>query len=159
MKLITAPVLAAAAASLALASGALVQPGQANRAEEEVRRAESVRRHAILNNDTAALDRLLADSLLTTLDSGEVKTKADEVAINRAGSRKIESWEASDVSIRMYGDTAVVTGRAAVRDSLQGEGAREFTFRFTHVWVKLDGRLQLVARHISGRSVPRSRTP
>jgi hypothetical protein len=157
MKLRSVPVLAIAVASLALAEGGFAQPRQAGRAEEEVRRAENARREAILSNDTAALNQLLADSLVTTLDSGEVKTKADEVAFDRAGNRKIESWDASDVAIRMYGDTAVVTGRAAVKDSVRGEGRRDFTFGFTHVWVKLDGRWQLVARHISGRSVPRAR--
>jgi hypothetical protein len=51
---------------------------QTSKAEE----AENARREAILRNDTAALDQLIANSLVTTLDSGEVKTKADEVAIN-----------------------------------------------------------------------------
>jgi ketosteroid isomerase-like protein len=147
----------AATASLALAQDSFAQPRQTSKAEEEVRQAENARREAILQNDTAALDRLMANSYMATLDAGDVKTKADEIALDREGSRKIESWEASDVVIRLYGNTAVVTGRAAVKDSLRDEGMRDFTFRFTHVWIKLDGRWQLVARHISGRSVPRSR--
>lgn len=142
--------------SLALGQGAIPKPRHSERVKQEVKRAEAARIDAILRNDSAALERLLADSLVTTLDAGDVKTKADELAVNRASDRKLESWEASDVTVRLYGDTAVVTGRAAVKDSLRGEGERSFTFRFTHVWAKIGGRWQLVGRHISGRTPPRS---
>lgn len=141
--------------SLAVGRGSS-EPLPSEGPKAEVSRAEAARVDAILRNDTAALERLLADSLVTTLDGGDVKTKADELAANRAGGRKVESWVASDVAIRLYGDTAVVTGRAEVEDSFRGEGRRRFTFRFTHVWARLDGRWQLVARHLSGRNPPRS---
>lgn len=131
-------------------------PPSSEDAKAEVRRAEAARIDAILRNDAAALERLLADALVTTLDAGDVKSKAEELDANRAGARNVESWEASDVAIRVYGDAAVVTGRTAVEDSFRGEGRRRFTFRFTHVWARLGGRWQLVARHISGRNPPRS---
>ena len=127
-------------------------------AEQEVNHAEDARREAILRNDTAALDNMIAASFLGILDDGRVVNRADELAVNRPSDRKVESWDATDVVIRIYGDTALVTGRAAVKDRLRAEGTRAFTFSFTHVWAKLGGRWQLVARHISGRSVPRSRS-
>lgn len=88
--------------------------------------------------------------------------------MNRAGDRQVESWEETDVVLRRYGDTAVVTGRAVVKDRLTAgsrasrilrneTGTRDFTFRFTHIWAKLDGRWQLVGRHLSGRSERGSR--
>lgn len=126
-------------------------------AEQEVKQAEDARRAAILRNDTAALDHMIAASFLGTLDDGRLVKRADELAVNRPSDRKVESWDATDVVIRVYGDTALVTGRAAVKDRLRAEGTRAFTFSFTHVWAMLDGRWQLVARHISGRSVLRSR--
>jgi ketosteroid isomerase-like protein len=125
--------------------------------EREVRQAEDARRNAILHNDAAALDRLIADSFLSTLDDGRLITKAGEVAANRTSDRKVESWNETDIKIRLYGNTAIVTGLATVKDRFRDEGPREFAFRFTHVWAKLDNRWQLVGRHISGRSVPRSR--
>lgn len=126
-------------------------------AEQQVREAEAARRQAILDNDTAALERLIAGSFVGTLDDGRTTTKADELGVNRPTDRKVESWVSTDVVVRVYGDTAVVTGRAAVKDRLRDEGVRDFAFRFTHIWSRINGQWQLVGRHISGRSVPRSR--
>ena len=44
-----------------------------------------------------------------------------------------------------YGETAVVTGLALVTDNLRGQ-ARRLRFRYTHVWVKRDGRWRVVSR-------------
>lgn len=123
--------------------------------EQEVLAAEEVRRQAILGNDIGVLEGLIADNFVVTLDTGEVKTRADELAVNRAGARRVEAWDSSDVVVRVYGHTAVVVGRAAVRDSLQGRG-RAFRFSYTHVWARLDGRWRLIARHVSNRSTPQS---
>ncbi|MBL8291357.1 MAG: nuclear transport factor 2 family protein [Bryobacterales bacterium] len=124
-------------------------------AEREVRLAENARRDAVLRNDTGVLNQLIADSFVGTLDDGRVVNKAAELRANRLGDRKVEAWDSTNVAIRIYGNAAVVTGHAAVKDRFFNEGVRDFTFRYTHVWAKLDGRWQLVVRHISGRSTPR----
>lgn len=147
------------ATSLAVDSMGSTQSGNSQSVEQEVRALEEQRRQALLRSDSAALDRLIADSYLATLGDGQVVRKAEALAVNRAGARQVESWEETDLVIRVYGDTAVVTGLAAVKDQLTAgttasqilrneTGARDFTFRFTHIWAKLNGRWQLVGRHI-----------
>ena len=69
---------------------------------------------------------------------------------NRASDRGIEAWDAADVAVRVYGESAVVTGHAQLRDTLRGE-RRRVGFHFTHVRVRHGGRCMLVARHMSGR--------
>lgn len=151
------------ATSLAVGSIGSAQSGNSKSGEQEVRAMEEQRRQALLRNDSAALDRLIADSYLATLGDGQVVRKAEALAVNRAGARQVESWEETDLVIRLYGDTAVVTGLAAVKDRLTAgttasqilrneTGARDFTFRFTHIWAKLNGRWQLVGRHLSGQN-------
>src|SRR5438552_66152 len=100
--------------SLLVAQSASPQSKPAGDQEQEVRRAENARRDAILRNDTSALDRLIANSFLSTLDDGRVVKKADELAASRPSDRKVESWNETDVVVRLYGDTAVVTGSAEV---------------------------------------------
>jgi type II secretory pathway pseudopilin PulG len=157
MRVAVGLLVAVALPSFGLSQGAAAASTQAaNAAEQDERQAENARRDALLRNDTTALDRLIADSFLGTLDDGRTVRKPEQLAANRPGDRKVESWNQTDLVVRLYGETAVVTGLAAVKDRFRSEGAREFTFRFTHVWTKLDGRWQLVGRHISGRSVPRS---
>ena len=116
----------------------------------EVRAAEAAHRAAILANDTLALSAMISDSLVVTLADGSRRGKAEEVGQNRASDRGIEAWEASDVAVRVYGDAAVVTGVARLRDRLRGQ-RREFGFHYTHLWVQQEGRWRLAARHMSGR--------
>jgi ketosteroid isomerase-like protein len=116
----------------------------------EVLAAEAARRAAILANDTSALGALVSDSLVVTLADGTRRGRAAEVAQNQASDRGVEAWDASDVAVRVYGDAAVVTGAARLRDTLRGQ-RRQFEFHYTHVWVRQDGRWRLAARHMSGR--------
>jgi len=112
---------------------------------------ENARREGILHNDVAALDRLLADSYLETLGDGRLVKKADVLAVNRSSDRQVESYGETDVLVRVYGDTAVVTGLYEVKDGgLGNAGARQVKGRFTHVWTTLDGRWQLVERATNG---------
>jgi ketosteroid isomerase-like protein len=67
---------------------------------------------------------------------------------------EVESFAYADVSVRTYGDVAVMQSRwhqrARLRgDDWSGEGL------LTDVWVRRDGRWQVVARHSSLVSNPR----
>jgi hypothetical protein len=128
--------------------------------EQEVACAEEQRREAILRNDIPALDRLIAPEFTSSLNllGGKVGTKADELNFNESGTRKIQSWEHSDVKIRIYGDVGLVTGLAEVIDSLKGD-RRHIRFRYTHVWVKQTGRWQLVHRHTTRVATLEGPTP
>ena len=50
-----------------------------------------------------------------------------------------------DVTIRVYGDTAVVTGVQHIDVNLKGED-RKVNLRYLHVWVNGPGGWKLVAR-------------
>ena len=62
-------------------------------AEQQVRKVEEERRQAILRNDTKALDLLMAPeyTAIFNLTGGRVTTKADELAMDQPGTRKVES--------------------------------------------------------------------
>jgi ketosteroid isomerase-like protein len=139
--------LGSALGLLAATASADAQPS--SRAAE-VLAAEAARRAAILANDTSALGALVSDPLVVTLADGTRRGRAAEVAQNQASDRGVEAWDASDVAVRVYGDAAVVTGAARLRDTLRGQ-RRQFEFHYTHVWVRQDGRWRLAARHMSGR--------
>ena len=79
-------------------------------AEEEIKSQEQERNVAILNGDAAALDRMTADDYTFITLRGELRTKSEIVKGFQSGSFKYESRQISDLTIRVYGDTAVVTG-------------------------------------------------
>jgi ketosteroid isomerase-like protein len=138
------------AAAVGTSVGVTSARAQPARPAAEVLAAEEARRRAILANDTSALSALISDSLVVTLADGSRRGKQEEVGQNRASDRGIEAWDASDVTVRVHGDAAVVTGYAQLRDTFRGQ-PRRFGFHFTHVWSHRRGRWILVARHMSGR--------
>jgi ketosteroid isomerase-like protein len=99
---------------------------------------------AIVKRDLSFVDRVWDDDFFYTGVRGEVKRKADILAELKSGELKFESMKFDDIRIRVYADTAVVTGRATTKGrSKMGEitGA----FRYTRVYVKREGRWRLVA--------------
>src|SRR5207245_8249059 len=97
------------------------QTADTNRARQEIARMESERREALLHHDTRALERLLAPEFtqIGNLTGERVITRAEALASNDSGTRRVQSWDASDVNIRMYGIVGLVTGLADVTDTLR----------------------------------------
>ena len=56
-----------------------------------------------------------------------------------------------DVQVRVYGNTAVETGRSLMNGQDKGQTVPRAT-RFTRVWVKQQGRWRLVANHYSSQT-------
>jgi len=117
-----------------------------DRAKQQVQRAEAERVRAILQSDTQSLAKLISDDCVVTTMNGEVLDKKGDLALYGATGPKTLSWEPSEVAVRIYGNAAVVNGRATFKNVLDGE-TRENEIRFTHVWVRQGDQWQLVARH------------
>lgn len=113
-------------------------------AEEEIRSLENERNVAILNGDAAALDRMTADDYTFITLRGELRTKSEIVKGFRSGSFKYESRQISDLNIRVYGNTAVVTGRSNQKGV---ENGKDYSgdYRFTRMYVRQNGRWLTVA--------------
>jgi ketosteroid isomerase-like protein len=66
---------------------------------------------------------------------------------------KVRSSRSTDLEIRSYGEAAVVSGSAHLAASHAGHDVSG-TYAYTHVYVKRDGRWQVVAAH-SSRVMPK----
>jgi len=103
---------------------------------------ERVRFAADLRADAAALDTLLADDVVYVRSSGAVDTKAQYIrSLGASGPYALDSLVPGDLSVRVYGQAAVVTGRLLVK--LRAQPA-PYALRFTDVWERRNGRWQLV---------------
>jgi ketosteroid isomerase-like protein len=118
--------------------------GVAQEAPQEILAADDRRFAAMVQGDQAALDGLLADDLTYTHSTGQMETKAQFLESLRAGKLRYLSAEPADREVRLYGDIAVVTGRAAVKASVDGKELL-LPLRFTEVWVKRGGGWKLAA--------------
>jgi ketosteroid isomerase-like protein len=125
-----------------------VQAQAARTGEQEIQRLEEERRQAVLHNDVRTLERLYATGMTTIDILGLVHTSTTGQAatLNTPDTRITTKWVSDEMSIRIFGDSAVVTQRAQIADVLRGQ-TRDYVARLTHVWVRRDGRWQLVARH------------
>ena len=145
--------LAVAALTMAASSLALGQtPGKkanysnqkGDSVEKAVMQMEEDLRVAISKGDPKAYGRIVGDDYVFTNQDALVRTKAQMVSAYESGSIKYESVKFDDMKVRSYGDTAVVTGRSTVKGMDNGKDIGG-QFRYTRVYVKRQGRWQLVA--------------
>jgi ketosteroid isomerase-like protein len=85
-----------------------------------------------------------AEDYVAITPLGQVTTKQDTVSARKSGQLRYETINVSDMVVRIYGDTAVVTARADVKGHQLGE---DFSgpYRYTRVWVRRTGHWQAVS--------------
>ena len=108
--------------------------------EEQIIQLENQRFQAMTSADTDALKL----ELTYTHTSAAQDTKQSLMQALQSGTLKYESIDTDDVNVRVYGDTAVVTGSAKLRVVSRGQN-NSFALRFTDVYAKQDDRWQMVA--------------
>lgn len=135
-------------------------PGQTNRPSQEhsergvtegtlVREVMEVKRQydvAQLGNDGKWFDRMLADDYVFIGSDGSVSSKSDFVKDMQSRDLVWESVAVKDMRVRVYGVTAVVTGRCFGKGRYKGSPVDERQ-RFTSVWIKRSGRWQGISEH------------
>ena len=101
-------------------------------------------REASLHRDAEFSQRTLAEDYVAITPLGQVTTKQDTVSARKSGQLRYDAIDVSDMVVRIYGDTAVVTARADVRGHQLGE---DFSgpYRYTRVWVRRTGHWQAVS--------------
>lgn len=113
--------------------------------EEDVNAAEEARYAVMIGQDRDGLAAILGDEFIYHQPSGRVQDKAGYIAQQIGGDARIKKAERYDIKVSLYGNTAAVMGSTKVDVDLKGE-LKQFDLRFLNVWVKRDGRWQIVAR-------------
>ena len=112
--------------------------------EQEIRRLEREWFDSYVRGDRAAFDRIVADDALMTYGNGKVGNKSEAIAEIKAPADASYSLTSDDVKVRVYGDTAIVTGRVTEKGTFNGRSLNSQS-RYTDVWVRRNGRWQVVA--------------
>ena len=113
-------------------------------AEEEVKQLERDRQDAFIRGDIEALDRATAADYTTINGTGRLSTKPQMMQNLRQAKTKVLSVKLDDLKVRIYGDTAVLTGD--YRDVNVREGVqRETHALFIRIFVRNRGRWEAVA--------------
>lgn len=119
--------------------------------EQDVLAVEKQWNDARAKGDVAALDRILVDDWTVTHANGTTDTKARYLGDLKSGARKFSGAVTEhDVSVRFYGDTAIVAGSSQSTVTLNGQ-PQGGALHFTRVFVKRDGAWKMVVTQATTR--------
>jgi ketosteroid isomerase-like protein len=141
-------ILLLTAAPIGLAQEQSARRDQRRSVEQVIRQLDHERIQAQIGADAVALDRIYANDFIGIGPSGTVRTKPQVISDFTSGDLKFQSITTDDVRVRVYGNTAVETGRSIMSGQDKGKTVPRDN-RFTRVWVKQQGRWRLVANHYS----------
>lgn len=145
--LMLAPVL------IGIAQQQRVPTRDAASADQAVLNQDQARIHAQIAADAVALRAIYADDFIGIGPTGVVRNKADVIADFTSHTLTYQSITTSEVRVRVYGETAVETGRSTMVGQDKGKTVPGEN-RFTRVWVMTGGKWQLVANHYSPMTTP-----
>lgn len=123
--------------------------------EREIRKVERQWLNSYLTRDAAAMDRIEADEFRIVYPDGRVMTKKQELENlkNAAAPQADLEMDTEDETVRIYGNTAVVTGNFIQKGRYKAGPRNGQTFRivnrYTDVYVKRDGSWQVVASQLT----------
>lgn len=129
------------------------QAREAGQDERELLRTEAAVCSAFEAGDATYL-RTALDPRFTLVDSrGTVTHLEQNLAEVQAREPHYDEFRNHDQAVRLYGDTAIVTGITSVKGTAGGD-AFAADFRFTDTWVYRGKRWILAASHASRLSAP-----
>jgi ketosteroid isomerase-like protein len=109
---------------------------------------------AQLKNNGAWFERMFAEDYIFTLPDSTTLTRAQFIKELESRDIRWDSAFGEDMQARVYGDTAVVTGRFIGKGRYKGKPLDEHQ-RFTSVWVKREGRWQAICEHATHMPNPK----
>ena len=103
--------------------------------ESEILGLEGERCAAMLSGDEPAMRRLFHDDMIFTHSSGLAETKASFIGSIASGKFDYKRIEQSKERVRLYGDTALVSGQAVIDIDVDG-APRKLNLCYLAAWVR-----------------------
>jgi hypothetical protein len=147
--LLIAAIVAMCIVQSCISSGVRTQDAESVESlEKEILAIKQQYDQAQLRNDGEWFRRMFADGYVFVLPDSTVITK--EKFIDELVSRDLvwASLSVTDTRARVYGQTAVVTGRFFGKGTYKGKPLEERQF-FTSVWMKQNGQWRAISEHAS----------
>ena len=114
--------------------------------EQEVLAADAARVKALLAQDYDAAEKLFAEEMTYCHSNGRQDTKLSYMNGLRSGSSRYAEMNMFDMTARIYGETAVLSGKFTAKVITGGgTGEANLLSRVLMVWVKRNGTWQMVA--------------
>ena len=96
--------------------------------------------------DITGIERALAADYIVIGGDGRLETRAERLAWLRSNAKDLADITPSEILVRLYGNTGVVTGLVEISVGASAPPIRE---RFTQVWVIESGAWKMVTGQIT----------
>ena len=97
-----------------------------------------------VKKDIAGADKIMADDWVAIGFDGKTVTKAEVLADMKSGASTAQSVELGPMKVRIFGNTAVVTGSDTEKSTYKGKDSSG-KYVWTDVWVMRKGHWQAAA--------------
>jgi ketosteroid isomerase-like protein len=119
--------------------------------DRDIREMERQWNEARAKADVATLDRILVDDWTVTHGDGTTDTKAKYLADLESGARKFTGGVTeTDVTVRVYGDTAVAAGSSDSTVTIDGR-RQGGALHFTRVYIRRNGAWKMIVTQATQR--------
>lgn len=108
---------------------------------------------ATIKGDAQAFASFMADEYVAAVSNARIRDKATWVEGVRSGGLKYDSVELRNLKVRLYGETAVVTGEYTQKATWNGQD-HSAKGAYVTTWLKRDGRWQAIASGFSRATTP-----
>lgn len=126
-------------------SAAAVQRPSDAESEAYMRKAEADWAQIFVKDNSALLERILADDFTGFFSNGSMHNKAETIT-TETSDPAFKSAKLDYVNYRHFGDTVVAQG---AESGQRRDGGPDLTLVWTDVWMWRDGKWQVVASHVS----------
>ena len=122
-------------AVIMLAIGVNRMNASADDDKEAVAALDTQYQAAVEKNDAATMDRILADDFILVTGNGKTFTKADLPKEERKGTVVYDHQSDTEQTVRVWGDTAVVTAKLWEKGTQDGKPF-DYTLWFSDFYVR-----------------------
>lgn len=91
---------------------------------------------AVKANDAAGMAKILADDFILVIGNGTTSTKADLLKEAEDRARTYEHQEDTEQTVRVWGDTAVVTAKLRLKGARKDGAPFDYTLWFSDTYVR-----------------------
>ena len=124
-----------------------------SKTEAEIRRLEQSGATAILNGDTNTLKQIWAPEFLVNTPRNQVTETRDSILlIEKAGMLDYSTYEKVIERMQFQKNIVITMGHETIvakNDTRILKAGQVYKRRFTNIWMKKNGKWQLIARHAS----------
>jgi uncharacterized protein (TIGR02246 family) len=115
--------------------------------DQELVAIDDQRMDALRRGDPLPLEKIYADDYTLVTGTGQVRSKADQIAELKSGRLRYDSIDSVERQIRLYDDVGVIVSKQRAVIFQNGQQITSGDERVTRVYKRINGSWRVIATH------------